>query len=428
MALSWIVQTPIQNGQSWLGLGDGMTCVLSLNSAPPILGAPLTPPPLHSSLQPDMLEIGNGGLTDPQCRTHFGLWALMKAPLILGTDIAKLTPSKLAIVSNAAVIAVNQDSLGIQGRKLAVDGRVTPRFVGIAPCTQGPATGYNGVSSASLVWAVLAGQGLNGSSLLYNNQTGRCLAMGGYYKYTAAPLLFPCNASDPAQSWVLPSTTQRLGALLWYPATLNGTAAALTVGDSTLHTAPHGTDAPLPDAAYGLFNLTLTPYAPEAPCTSRSCDDYQPGAMWYFSRSTGRLHLGHFSANNYRCFGPNCYQLTGHLPTTSDYCLARVLSYDGNVGTGGGGGGGPAGGGGPLAGADTPSGDFVLALANHGPAPLNITAPFQWLETPGVDASTKLCGRELFTGAAIGVVQGSVTMTVQPDDIAMLRLSPDASC
>jgi hypothetical protein len=53
----------------------------------------------------------------------------------------------------------------------------------------------------------------------------------------------------------------------------------------------------------------------------------------YWSPSTGRLSLGHFAANDYHCFGPNCYQLTGHLPTSASLCLAHVAKYDGNVGT-----------------------------------------------------------------------------------------------
>ena len=376
-----------------------------------------------------MLEVGNGGLTDAQSRTHFGLWALMKAPLILGTPLPRLSPSQLAIVSNRDVIAINQDALGIQGRKLAIDGAVTPRFVGLARCdAPAGAMGYNGVSAASLVWAALP-SAVNGTSasMLYNNETGRCLAMGRYYTYASAPLLLPCNASDPALAWVVPSGLQRLGGLLWYPAVLNASAAALTVGDSTLYTAAHGPDAPLPDAAYGLTNITLAPYAPEPPCSSRGCDNYAPQQMWYWSRASGRILLGHFSANDYHCFGPNCYYLTIHLPATADYCLSHVLSYNGNVGTGGGGGGSSVWGG-PLSGADTPLGDYVLALANHATAAANVSASFAWLEVQGIDSTTPLCGRELFTNTSLGVLKGGVTLAVGAQDLAMIRLSPEAAC
>ena len=252
-----------------------------------------------------MLECGNGGLTDAECRTHFGLWSLMKSPLILGTNLSRLSPSQLAIISNRAVIAVNQDSAGVQGRKLAVNGAPAARFAGVAPCDADPAAGagYNGVSARSLAWTPQA-SALNASYvMLRNDETGRCLTMAPYWQYAAAPLLLPCNGSDAAQAWLLPTGAARLGALLSAAALAAGAPAALTVGDSTLHTAPHGPDAPLPDANYGLTNITLSAYAPEPPCSNRNCDNYAPSQMWYWSPRTRKLYLGHFSANDYRCFG-----------------------------------------------------------------------------------------------------------------------------
>lgn len=357
----------------------------------------------------------------------------MKSPLILGTALPKLSPSQLAIISNKDVIAVNQDPLVIQGRKLAIDGAVTPRFVGVAPCAVGAEMGYNGVSKATLVWSPLPStvNASAGTVLLYNNATGRCLSVGAYFKFPTTPLLLPCNPSDLAQAWVLPTGAVRLGGLVWYNSTTTTPPSpmALTVGDSSLYSAIHGNDPlPLPDANYGLMNLTLTSYAPEPPCSSRSCDNYAPEQNWYWSPSTGKLMLGHFAANNYRCFGPNCYQLTGHLPATADYCLSHVLSYDGNVGTGGGSRGASSVWGGPLAGTDTPAGDFILALANHAAAPANVSASFAWLEAQGVGADTALCGRELFTNAPLGVVTGGLTLLVGAQDIAMVRLTPAASC
>jgi hypothetical protein len=377
-----------------------------------------------------MLEVGNGGLTDAQSRTHFGLWALMKSPLILGTPLPKLSPAQLAIVSNKGVIAINKDPLAIQGKKLAVNGLVTPRFVGLAPCSAGAEPAYNGVSRASLVWAPLPSALGGGAVQLYNNETNRCLAMGSYFKYATAPLLFPCNASDPAQAWLLPNTTQRMGGLLWYPAATNGSSSvALSVADSTLYAAPHGPDVPLPDANYGLANITLAPYAPQPPCSSRSCDNYAPSQMWYWSSASGKLFLGHYSANDYRCFGPNCYQLTGHLPTYNEFCLAHVLSYDGNVGTGGGiQGESSSVWGGPLSGVDVPYGDYVLALANHNTSAATLSARFAWLEVPGVDDSTSLCGRELFSNASLGVLKGGVTVQVGAQDIAMIRFTTAEQC
>jgi alpha-galactosidase len=56
---------------------------------------------------PDMLEIGNGGLTHEEERTHFALWSIMKAPLIIGADLSKISQSSLDIMKNEEIIAVN---------------------------------------------------------------------------------------------------------------------------------------------------------------------------------------------------------------------------------------------------------------------------------------------------------------------------------
>jgi alpha-galactosidase len=68
---------------------------------------------------PDMLEVGNGGMTDTEYKTHFGLWAVMAAPLLIGTDLRKATPETLAILKNKDVIAIDQDKLGVQGQVIA---------------------------------------------------------------------------------------------------------------------------------------------------------------------------------------------------------------------------------------------------------------------------------------------------------------------
>jgi alpha-galactosidase len=94
---------------------------------------------------PDMIQCGNGAMTEAECRTNFGLWAIAKAPLILGTDVTALSSHMLRIVTNALVIAVNQDPLGVQATKRAAGGRVTPKYVGLASCdTSSTMPGDNG--------------------------------------------------------------------------------------------------------------------------------------------------------------------------------------------------------------------------------------------------------------------------------------------
>ncbi|KAJ1265361.1 hypothetical protein BS78_08G070900 [Paspalum vaginatum] len=67
---------------------------------------------------PDMLEVGNGGMTTEEYRSHFSIWALAKAPLLIGCDIRSLSNDTMVILSNVNVIAVNQDELGVQGHKV----------------------------------------------------------------------------------------------------------------------------------------------------------------------------------------------------------------------------------------------------------------------------------------------------------------------
>lgn len=71
---------------------------------------------------PDMLEVGNGGMTTTEYRSHFSLWALLSAPLMAGNDLRDMTPEIRDILTNHEVIAVNQDPLGRQGRRVWKNG------------------------------------------------------------------------------------------------------------------------------------------------------------------------------------------------------------------------------------------------------------------------------------------------------------------
>jgi len=71
---------------------------------------------------PDMLEVGNGGMTTPEYRAHFSFWALLAAPLIAGNDVRSMSPEIKEILTNSEVIAVDQDKLGQEGRRVRKDG------------------------------------------------------------------------------------------------------------------------------------------------------------------------------------------------------------------------------------------------------------------------------------------------------------------
>ncbi|MGF6493123.1 alpha-galactosidase [Luteibacter sp. 621] len=67
---------------------------------------------------PDMLEVGNGGMTDVEYRSHFSLWSIMASPLLIGTDLRTIKPDALQILLNKDVIAIDQDPLGVQGHQV----------------------------------------------------------------------------------------------------------------------------------------------------------------------------------------------------------------------------------------------------------------------------------------------------------------------
>jgi alpha-galactosidase len=71
---------------------------------------------------PDMLEVGNGHMTNAEYMAHFSLWALLNAPLIAGNDLRTMNDSTRMILTNRDVIAVDQDWGGRQGHKVRDDG------------------------------------------------------------------------------------------------------------------------------------------------------------------------------------------------------------------------------------------------------------------------------------------------------------------
>jgi alpha-galactosidase len=71
---------------------------------------------------PDMLEVGNGGMTTTEYRSHFSLWCILAAPLMAGNDIGGMQPEIREILINKEVIGVDQDPLGAEGRRVRKDG------------------------------------------------------------------------------------------------------------------------------------------------------------------------------------------------------------------------------------------------------------------------------------------------------------------
>jgi len=71
---------------------------------------------------PDMLEVGNGGMTANEDRAHFSMWCMLAAPLTCGNDLRNMSAATLATLGNTEVVGIDQDALGIQGLKYASEG------------------------------------------------------------------------------------------------------------------------------------------------------------------------------------------------------------------------------------------------------------------------------------------------------------------
>ncbi|WP_255460940.1 glycoside hydrolase family 27 protein [Edaphobacter albus] len=73
---------------------------------------------------PDMLEIGNGGMNADEYRTHMSLWSMLSAPLIAGNDLRNMSDETKSILMNAEVIAIDQDSAALPTEEFSKDGNI----------------------------------------------------------------------------------------------------------------------------------------------------------------------------------------------------------------------------------------------------------------------------------------------------------------
>jgi alpha-galactosidase len=104
-----------RSGNLWRTTGDisdrwaSMINILDLSSQYALAARP------GAWNDPDMLEVGNDGMTEDEYRAHFSLWAIMAAPLMAGNDVRSMNPATRELLIDKEVIAVDQDSLGVQG-------------------------------------------------------------------------------------------------------------------------------------------------------------------------------------------------------------------------------------------------------------------------------------------------------------------------
>lgn len=105
---------------------------------------------------PDMLQVGNGTLTDIENRTHFSMWTMLNAPLFVGTDLTALSVQALATLTNHEVIAIGQDFAGSQGRRIHASSQ---QEVWTKPLSNGDQAVllYNGAQARATVSVDLSG-------------------------------------------------------------------------------------------------------------------------------------------------------------------------------------------------------------------------------------------------------------------------------
>lgn len=183
----------------------------------------------------DMLEVGNGDFSATatqgtrMAQTHFAMWCIMKAPLLIGNDMMTIDDATLAVLNNTEALAVSQDAWGVQAHRVA---SIPPRNTSVV------ANGFDAVATVALcnasrpsqTWFArnvtsgavnllfleacnasnanqkwnFAGATGGAASVLQNVATGQCVDAGAQVD---PGMLLPCNASQASQQWLLQPTS-----------------------------------------------------------------------------------------------------------------------------------------------------------------------------------------------------------------------------
>ncbi|HYN95951.1 MAG TPA: ricin-type beta-trefoil lectin domain protein [Pilimelia sp.] len=233
---------------------------------------------------PDMLEVGNNGLSATESRAHFSLWALLNAPLIAGNDLRSMSADTRSILTNTEVIAVNQDWGGRQGHKISDNGNLevwrkpmSNGSVAVALLNRGASTATVSTTAAALglgaaasynlrnLWThtdsasgstisasvpshgvamyVVSGGGVTpppppppGSTTIRGTQSGRCVDVPGAVQTNGTQVsLWDCHGNTN-QQWTLTAARElRVYGTKCLQAAGQGTTAgtAVQIGDCT---------------------------------------------------------------------------------------------------------------------------------------------------------------------------------------------------
>lgn len=180
-----------------------------------------------------MLEIGNGKLTEAEERAHFGLWAICKSPLLLGTDLTKISDSSLVIVKNTDVIAINQDSLGRAASTFTPSGEAAPNNGKLHPYWSGSLSdgfvialiGVDGAGTLSVSFADVPdlGAGTYSWTELYSGKTGKGDDVSWTFEVEHDMAIFKVTGKVPVTS-----TSQSISSTRSTQATVSSSTAKTT--------------------------------------------------------------------------------------------------------------------------------------------------------------------------------------------------------
>ena len=162
----------------------------------------------------DMLLIGvqpgttaGPGLSHAEARSHLALWAALKSPLLIGANVPNLTTAQLELLTNAEMIAVNQDPLGRQARRLAFTGSADHGVSYQAcACASGavPCPAAAGPADDAQRWSLSSAQG----GQLVHIASGQCLTLENCgATRNAAVSLCPCDTAAPGAPAACRNTT-----------------------------------------------------------------------------------------------------------------------------------------------------------------------------------------------------------------------------
>jgi alpha-galactosidase len=172
---------------------------------------------------PDFLRVGSGGMTEAQYRSQFSLWSVMAAPLLIASDLRNASSETMATITNADVIAVDQDPLGMAGREIQSRGGLHVIVKPLAGGDQAVAL-FNGNATDATIETNLTDVGFDAGRYLVKDlwskdthvATGSTLS-ASVPGFTTVLLRVSPVAPRPAGRWSLSHMVELRGSNGWGP-------------------------------------------------------------------------------------------------------------------------------------------------------------------------------------------------------------------